>query len=76
MLLEELFVAERDSLCHVLQGLGTELLEITEPWKLADFRQVLLELVLVQALMEQTVVPVFMEGDAMIVPGRDQHANL
>ena len=40
--------------------------QLTEPWELADFRQVLLELVLVQALMEQTVVP-FMEGDAMIV---------
>ena len=48
LLLKELFVAGRDSLCHVLHHLGTEFLEIMEPWKLADFRQVLLELELIQ----------------------------
>lgn len=63
---EEELVALLDALCNVLERLRADFLQVGEPRKPLQLRQVLLEVEQVQVLVIQAVVPL-VEGDAMIV---------
>ena len=63
---EEELVALLDALCNVLERLRADFLQVGEPRKPLQLRQVLLEVEQVQVLVIQAVVPL-VEGDAVIV---------